>query len=66
VEDVFNPHPFCPGDTWAIGVLRDSFNSMNETLRLLGRPPVNAPLVPSVAGYVYAIFMVEEAMRGLP
>ena len=66
MEDVFNPHPFGPGDAWAIGVLKDSFNSMNETLRRLGRPPVNAPLVPSVAGYVYAIFMVAEVMRGLP
>ena len=66
MEDVFNPHPFGPGDGWAIGVLRDSSNSMNETLGHLERPPVNAPLVPSVAGYVYAIFMVAEAMRGLP
>ena len=66
MEDVFNPHPFGPGDTWAIGVLRDLFNSMNETLRRLGRPPVNAPLMPSVTRYIYAIFMVEEAMRGLP
>ena len=66
MEDVFNSHPFGPGDTWTIGVLRDSFDSMNETLGRLGRPPVNAPIVPSVAGYVYAIFMVAEAMRELP
>jgi len=66
VEDVFNPHPFGPGDTWAIGVLRDSFNSMNETLGRLGRPPVNAPLVESITGYVYAIFRVAEVIRGLP
>jgi hypothetical protein len=39
---------------------------LNETLRRLGRPPVNAPLVPSLAGYIYTIFMVEEVMRGLP
>jgi hypothetical protein len=39
---------------------------MNETLHRLGRPPVNAPLVPSIAGYVYAIFMVAKVMRGLP
>ena len=58
MEDVFNPTPFGPGDNWAIGVLRDSFNSLNETLHCLGRPLVNAPIVPSVAGYVYAIFMV--------
>ena len=50
VEDVFNPHLFGPGDTWAIGVLRDSFNSMNETLGRFGRPPVNVLLVPSIAG----------------
>ena len=66
VEDIFNPNPFSPGDTRAVGVLRESFNSLNETLHRLGRPPVNAPIVLSVAGYVYAIFMVAEAMRGLP
>ena len=49
MEDIFNPNPFGPGDNWTIGVLRDSFNLMNETLRRLGRTPVNAPLVPSVA-----------------
>jgi len=66
MEDVFNSNPFGPGNTWAIGVLRDSLNSLNETLRRLGRPPVNAPLVPSVAGYIYVIFMVAKVMRGLP
>jgi len=66
VEDIFNPNPLSPGDTWAVGVLRDSINSLNETLDRLGTHPVNAPIVPSVAGYVYAIFMVAEVMRGLP
>jgi len=66
VEDVFNPNPFGPGDNWATGVLRDSFNSLNETLHCLGRPLVNASIVPSIAGYVYAIFMVAEAMKRLP
>ena len=66
MEDIFNPNPFGPGDTWATGVLRDSFNSLKETHHRLGRRSVNAPIVPSVAGYVYAIFMVAEAMRGLP
>ena len=66
MEDIFNPNPFSPGDNWTIGVLRDSFNSLNETLHRLGRRPVNAPIMPSVSGYVYAIFMVAEAMRGLP
>jgi hypothetical protein len=39
---------------------------MKETLGRLWRPPVNAPLVSSIAGYVYTIFMVAEVMRGLP
>jgi hypothetical protein len=39
---------------------------MNETLGHLERPPVNAPLVPRVAGYVYAIVIMAEVMRGLP
>jgi len=46
--------------------MKDSFNELNDYLVRLGRPPVNAPLVESVAGYVYAIFRVAEVIRGLP
>ena len=63
----FDPdHPFGFGDAWAIGVQRGSFRDLNDYLHRLGRPQVNAPLVESVAGYVYAIFMVAEVIRGLP
>ena len=67
VAEDFDPdHPFGHCDAWTIGVLRQSFNSLNDSLRHLGRPPVNAPLVPSVAGYIYVIFMVAKVIRGLP
>jgi len=46
--------------------MRDSFNELNDYLVRLGRPPVNLPLVPNVAGYVYAIFRVTEVIRELP
>ena len=65
-EDFDPDHPFGHYDAWTIGVLRQSFNSLNDSLRRLGRPPVNAPLVESITGYVYAIFRVAEVIRGLP
>ena len=65
-EDFDPDHPFGHCDAWTIGVLRQSFNSLNDSLHRLGRPPVNAPLVESITGYVYAIFRVAEVIRGLP
>jgi hypothetical protein len=44
--------------------MKDSFNSLNDYLIRLGRRPVNAPLVESISGYVYAIFRV--VIRELP
>ena len=64
-EDFDPDHPFGHGDAWAIGVLRQSFNQLNDYLRH-GRHLVNAPLVESVTGYVYAIFRVSEVIKGLP
>jgi len=46
--------------------MRQSFNELNDSLRRLGRPRVNAPLVESVTEYVYAIFRVAEVIKGLP
>jgi len=46
--------------------MKDSFNSLNDYLVHLGRPLVNAPLVESAAGYVYAMFRVTEVIGELP
>ena len=63
----FDPyHPFGSGDAWAIGVMKDSFNSLNDYLIRHGRHLVNTPLEESVSGYVYAIFRVAEVIRELP
>ena len=63
----FDPdHPFSFGDDWAINVLQDSFNELNDYLVCLGKSPVNQPLVQNVTEYVYAIFRVAEVIRGLP
>ena len=63
----FDPdHPFGFGDEWAIRVLQDSFNELNDYLVCLGKSPVNQPLVQNVAEYMYAIFRVAEVTRELP
>ena len=62
----FDPdHPFGFGDVWAISIMRDSFNELNDYLIHLGKPTVNPPVVENVAGYVYAIFRVAEIIREL-
>ena len=58
-------HSFGYGGAWAIGVMRDSFNKLNEYLVRLRRRLVNAPLVENIAGFVYAIFRVAEVLREL-
>ena len=63
----FDPdYPFGFGDAWAISVMKDSFNELNDYLVRLGKPKVNPPIVEDVAGYVYAIFRVAEVLRELP
>ena len=59
-------HPFGFDDAWAIRVLQDSFNELNDYLVRLRGPPVNQPLVRNMAGYVYAIFGVAEFITELP
>ena len=59
-------HPFGFGDSWTIGIMKDSFNELNEYLVRLGRRPVNVPLVENVTGFVYAIYRVAEVLRELP
>ena len=59
-------HPFGFDDAWAIRVLQDLFNELNDYLVCLGIPEVNSPRVQNVAGYVYAIFKVAEVIGELP
>ena len=59
-------HPFGFDDAWAIRVLQDLFNELNNYLVCLGIPPMNQPLMRNMAGYVYAIFRAAEVIRELP
>jgi len=62
-----NPdYPFGHGDSWAVSVMRESFNTMNAYLIHRGLPRVNPPLEENVNGYVYATWRAAEVIKEMP